>query len=129
MEFDHFTPFSFTQCDNYENIVASCKDCNRKKFDKIFESIEDVRYYVKTGELRNGNLSDMWKAFSQAKSETNLLPSKMSSQKLERSTSKDEKYRKDLSCDAFEIYEKDNYLRIVDNRGLAIITKEGIKYE
>jgi hypothetical protein len=44
---DHFVPFSYLQENPYYNWIASCSICNLIKSSKIFETVQQVRDYVK----------------------------------------------------------------------------------
>lgn len=44
VHFDHFVPFSFTfTMAKIGDYVATCKDCNLLKANRMFDSVEDVR--------------------------------------------------------------------------------------
>jgi hypothetical protein len=44
---DHFVPFSHSQSNNLKNFVASCVPCNARKNGLVFDSIEEVRKFLK----------------------------------------------------------------------------------
>jgi len=44
---DHAEPFMFSQNNEANNFVASCSYCNGWKSSKIFQSLEEVKDYVR----------------------------------------------------------------------------------
>lgn len=56
IEYDHFLPFSYSGDNNKLNMVASCRECNQIKSDKLFQTIEEARVYI-VGRRREKGLS------------------------------------------------------------------------
>jgi len=46
VHFDHFIPFTHSQNNKKDNIVAACNICNAFKGDKMFNSIEEAKIYI-----------------------------------------------------------------------------------
>ena len=45
--FDHFVPFSFSFDNHKYNYLASCQICNSIKNDKMFDTIDEAREYIR----------------------------------------------------------------------------------
>lgn len=54
INFDHFIPASFACVETFENLYATCSICNRYKASKMFNSIEELRIYLKNRIIKAG---------------------------------------------------------------------------
>ena len=52
--FDHFKPYSACDKSLLENFVAACPDCNQLKADKIFDTKEAAREYIRKKRMLRG---------------------------------------------------------------------------
>ena len=43
---DHIQPYCWSHNNDYENLVASCDDCNKIAGDKIFDNFQQKREYI-----------------------------------------------------------------------------------
>ena len=46
IHFDHLTPWSYSQNNDDDNLVASCAQCNLCKSSLIFKTVEEARIYM-----------------------------------------------------------------------------------
>ena len=44
---DHVVPFSYSQCDDEDNLVASCDECNLIAGDKVFRDFTTKSEYIR----------------------------------------------------------------------------------
>lgn len=86
---DHFLPFSIYNDNSLENFVASCKSCNSIKHNKVFNTINEVREYVKKKREVQGtkNLSRVQDRVCSLEKESNILHDKMSMECVEQTSS------------------------------------------
>ena len=54
VRWDHFSPFSYSYNNKHNNFVASCQICNKIKTNLMFETVEEVRDYVKYRRAKRG---------------------------------------------------------------------------
>jgi hypothetical protein len=51
---DHFIPYSYLKDNKLDNFLCACQICNGIKTNKMFDSVEDARAYIKYRRLRKG---------------------------------------------------------------------------
>lgn len=44
---DHVIPWAYSHCDDDDNLVASCTECNLMVSDKVFKSFSEKRIFIK----------------------------------------------------------------------------------
>lgn len=49
---DHVVPWNWSQCDDPDNLVASCLECNLIASDKMFADLGEKTFYIRT--IREG---------------------------------------------------------------------------
>lgn len=57
---DHFVPFKYSQDNGDLNFVLACGTCNGMKSDKMFNTMEDARQYVKSRRAFKGYTEEIY---------------------------------------------------------------------
>jgi len=47
-EVEHVVPFSYSGCDDEDNLVASCKECNRIASNFVFDNFDEKCEFIRT---------------------------------------------------------------------------------